>query len=88
MPERSFFAGGRAAERYGFKRIYALSLASTGLLTLLTPLVAGWGFYPFCVLRALMGVCEGATFPSLYVLAKKWVPPLKGRRICQFVRQV
>lgn len=66
--------GGRLAERFGFKRVYATSLCLAAALTLATPSAARAGLWPLGATRAALGLCLGVTFPSLYVLAKQWVP--------------
>jgi len=73
--------GGRMAEVIGGKRVIGLSMALTALLTLLIPVAAKVGGtgpddYPYLlvVIRVLMGVCEGATFPGITSMMARWAP--------------
>lgn len=72
--------GGRLAERFGIKVVYGMSIMGPGLLTLLSPVVAKASFTGFCVLRGLLGVLEGASFPSIFVMASRWAPPGEKNR--------
>ena len=66
--------GGRLAERFGVKLIYGLGLFLTGVLTLISPLVANWHVGAFIALRVLQGIFEGVSFPSLHAMTARWVP--------------
>ena len=66
--------GGRLAERFGPKLIYGLGLFVTGILSLLSPMVAHMGVSAFIALRVLQGIFEGVSFPSLHALTARWVP--------------
>nr|AKN21529.1 slc17a-6 [Schmidtea mediterranea] len=55
------------------KWIYGLSTLTTSILTFFIPLAANSGVYAMVILRFLMGVCEGPTYPSLYALCGCWV---------------
>ena len=37
------------------------------------------------VIRALMGVCEGATFPSMSAMMAKWAPQNERTRMSTFI---
>ena len=65
--------GGRLAEKYGVKKVFGLSLLMAGVLTLITPPIAKLGIWPFMVLRATLGLCEGVTFPALHAMTARWV---------------
>ncbi|EZA49274.1 Putative inorganic phosphate cotransporter [Ooceraea biroi] len=65
--------GGMLAEKFGGK--YSLIL-STAIFTLLTPVVVKWGEHNgLIVLRILMGLGEGTTFPALNAMLAQWTPP-------------
>ena len=66
--------GGRLAELYGFKRVFGIALTLCAFLTLASPFVAKQGVWYFIVLRALMGVLEGVSFPSLHAMTARWIP--------------
>ena len=50
--------GGRLAERYGTKWLFAGSILSTSVLSLFTPVVAKWSPYALIVLRIAEGLTE------------------------------
>ncbi|KAG8173079.1 hypothetical protein JTE90_015595, partial [Oedothorax gibbosus] len=73
--------GGFLAERVGAKATFGAGVLLTAVLTLLTPLAAGWGLAPFLAIRALEGVGEGLTFPAINSLISRWAPRLERSRI-------
>lgn len=67
--------GGVLAEKFGGKYTLGLGILSTGVFTLLTPLVVYYGNWQWLVaLRVLEGLGEGTTYPALNALLAKWVP--------------
>ncbi|XP_053961369.1 putative inorganic phosphate cotransporter [Anastrepha ludens] len=67
--------GGLLAEKFGGKWTLSLGILSTAFFTVITPLAiihggANW----LIVVRILMGIGEGTTFPALSVLLAQWVP--------------
>lgn len=67
--------GGLLAEKFGGKYTLALGILSTAIFTLLTPICVEWGgSTALIVLRALMGLGEGTTFPALSALLAAWIP--------------
>ncbi|XP_055920216.1 putative inorganic phosphate cotransporter isoform X2 [Eupeodes corollae] len=71
--------GGILAEKFGGKWTLCLGILSTAIFTLLTPLaIRMGGSYALIVVRVIMGMGEGTTFPALSVLIASWVP-LKER---------
>ena len=51
------FAGGLLAQRFGGKRVMLIGIASSSVLTILTPVAARKGDFPgILVVRILMGV--------------------------------
>ena len=66
--------GGRLCEYYGVKKVYGFGIFFTGILTLLSPVVAHWNVYAFMALRVLQGMFEGVSFPSLQAMTARWIP--------------
>lgn len=77
--------GGLLAQRYGGKHTMGLGIFSTALFTLLTPWVAPMGAVPLMILRLLMGLGEGTTFPALSTLLAQWAPPLERSKLGSLV---
>lgn len=78
--------GGLIAERYGGKWTLSLGILSTAIFTLLTPIVAiNGGSIALIILRILMGLGEGTTFPSLSVLLAAWVPEKERSKLGSIV---
>lgn len=68
--------GGMLAEKFGGKYSLGLGILSTAVFTLLTPVVVEWGEDTgLIVLRVLMGLGEGTTFPALNAMLAQWTPP-------------
>ncbi|XP_015588670.1 putative inorganic phosphate cotransporter isoform X2 [Cephus cinctus] len=68
--------GGILAEKFGGKYALSLGILSTAVFTLLTPLAVQLGDSTgLIVLRFLMGLGEGTTYPALNALLSKWTPP-------------
>ena len=67
--------GGLLAERYGGKWVLSLGILSTAIFTILTPVaIQEGGSTALIIVRILMGLGEGTTFPALSVLLSAWVP--------------
>lgn len=78
--------GGILAERFGGKWTLGLGILSTAGFTVLTPItVEKGGAYGLIVLRILMGLGEGTTFPALSALLASWVPERERSKIGSFV---
>lgn len=68
--------GGMLAEKFGGKYTLGLGILSTAIFTLLTPVAVDWGeSTALIVLRVLMGLGEGTTFPALNAMLAQWTPP-------------
>ncbi|CAG0885117.1 unnamed protein product [Cyprideis torosa] len=80
--------GGRLGELIGVKRLFGLSLLGASLLTLLTPVAAEWDYKALIVLRVLIGVCEGVTFPSMHAMIARWAPPHERSSFATFIYAV
>ncbi|XP_031343254.1 sialin-like [Photinus pyralis] len=74
-------AGGWLAAKFGGKYIFGTGIAATGALTIISPFVAKQSFYLLIAVRALDGLFEGMTYPSVYMIWAEWVPPLERSRI-------
>lgn len=67
--------GGWLAGRFGGKWVLAGGVLLWSLFTALTPPAAFAGFAMLIGARIVMGMGEGVTFPSIYALFSRWVPP-------------
>ena len=67
--------GGVLAGRFGGKHVLAGGVLFWSLFTALTPPAAYAGFAVLIAARIAMGMGEGVTFPSIYALFARWVPP-------------
>ncbi|XP_011496713.1 PREDICTED: sialin-like [Ceratosolen solmsi marchali] len=78
--------GGMLAERFGGKYSLGLGILSTAFFTLLTPIaVEAGGSVALIVLRVLMGLGEGTTFPALNAMLAQWTPPEERSKIGSLV---
>jgi ACS family sodium-dependent inorganic phosphate cotransporter len=68
-------AGGVLADRFGGRVVLGVGVLLWSIFTLLTPLAAGAGFGLLILCRIAMGMGEGVTFPSVYSLITRWMPP-------------
>ncbi|XP_050591921.1 putative inorganic phosphate cotransporter [Bombus affinis] len=68
--------GGMLSEKFGGKYSLGLGILATGVFTLITPLVVEYGeAIGLIIVRVLMGLCEGTTFPALNAMLAQWTPP-------------
>lgn len=67
--------GGRLAEVIGGHRVFGYSMLSASLLTLLTPFAAKLDYMAVVVLRVLLGLMLGATWPAIHPMTARWIPP-------------
>ncbi|GFY74224.1 hypothetical protein TNIN_499561 [Trichonephila inaurata madagascariensis] len=77
--------GGYIAKKFGAKRVFGGGVFLTSVLTLLTPAAVRWGTIPFIVARALEGIGEGLTYPSMNTMVSRWAPKLERSRISSAV---
>lgn len=74
------------AERFGGKYSLGLGILSTAVTTLLTPVAVQWGgATALIVLRFLMGLGEGTTFPALNSMLAQWTPPEERSKLGSLV---
>ncbi|CAL1531040.1 unnamed protein product [Lymnaea stagnalis] len=76
--------GGWLAGRFGGKKVLGIGVGLTALCTLLVPVGARWDYRAVLALRILMGIAEGASFPSMHTLWGRWAPPLERTRLSSF----
>ncbi|XP_051157949.1 putative inorganic phosphate cotransporter isoform X5 [Leptopilina boulardi] len=78
--------GGMLAESFGGKYSLGLGILSTAIFTLVTPVAVEWkGSTALIVLRILMGLGEGTTFPALNAMLAQWTPPEERSKIGSMV---
>jgi ACS family sodium-dependent inorganic phosphate cotransporter len=65
---------GRLAEIYGGKWIFFVAIVINVVCTLLCPLCSKAGFEYLILMRILMGLGGGLTFPAMNVLVAEWAP--------------
>ena len=66
--------GGYLADRFGGKVVLAYGVLLWSIFTVITPLFAYSGFWLLILIRVLMGLGEGITFPSWHALYARWIP--------------
>ncbi|CAG8718052.1 4329_t:CDS:2, partial [Cetraspora pellucida] len=72
--------GGALADKYGGKWVLSVSAASWTLFTFLTPISANFGLGYLIICRILLGIGEGACFPSVNTLIAAWFPTEEGSK--------
>ncbi|XP_012254703.2 putative inorganic phosphate cotransporter [Athalia rosae] len=77
---------GQIAQRFGARKLLAISVFICGGVSLLVPAAARYGGWTLvCVCRVAMGFCQGCVLPSLHTLLAKWAPPEERGRLGTFV---
>lgn len=77
--------GGFLATRYSAKTVLASGVVLWSLFTIATPQAASTNLGQLMLARAMMGVGEGVTYPSIQNLVRKWVPDSKRSRALAFI---
>ena len=67
--------GGMLSERYGGKWVFVLGILFSAIATVVTPPAANLGAGFFITLRALQGLGQSVTFPAMFPMLGKWIPP-------------
>ncbi|XP_045617908.2 sialin isoform X1 [Procambarus clarkii] len=67
--------GERAAEYFGSRIVFGLSVFLSSVLTLLNPVCAWASLELFIFIRIVQGAIQGVTFPALFHLLATWLPP-------------
>ena len=88
----SFFIGymgamipsGWLANRIGGKLLLGLALIGWSVFTFLTPIAASLSFAVLIATRIAMGIGEAASFPAVYNLFARWLPPTERTRAVAF----
>ena len=62
------------AELYGGKWVFFVAIVINVTCTLLSPICAAAGFEYLILMRILMGLGGGLTFPAMNVLVAEWAP--------------
>lgn len=57
---------GNIAEKFGAKQLIFVAMTSTGLLTIIIPMLADWGYFTVCILRILQGVLQVTSSMQCY----------------------
>ena len=60
--------------RIGAKWLFGLSILIPSVLTLLVPAACRDSFPAALAIRALIGLCESASFPAIYHFLPVWIP--------------
>lgn len=77
--------GGFLATRFSAKGVLAMGVVLWSMFTIATPAAAAGDLNQLLLARAMMGVGEGVTYPSIQNLARKWVPEAKRSRALAFI---
>ncbi len=67
-------AGGFLSNRFGGRNVYLVAVVLWSLCTVLTPAAAYVSFGMLLAARFMLGIGEGASFPSAYNLIHTWMP--------------
>lgn len=67
-------AGGFLSNRFGGRNVLLIAVLLWSLCTVLTPVAAYMSFGMLIVARFMLGIGEGASFPSAYNLIHAWMP--------------
>ena len=66
--------GGFLSNRFGGRTVFLLAVLLWSIFTVATPLAAYVSFGALIFARVMLGVGEGAAFPSAYNLIHRWMP--------------
>ncbi|XP_045476662.1 putative inorganic phosphate cotransporter [Harmonia axyridis] len=67
--------GGRVAEVYSAKWTMFVAVGVNVVFTLLVPLLSSISAYAIVVMRVMVGLAGGISFPGTHVLLARWSPP-------------
>ncbi|KAF5284284.1 hypothetical protein FQA39_LY04577 [Lamprigera yunnana] len=82
----SHIPGGFLADAYGGKHVLGIGVLTSALVSLVTPIgIEIGGVRLLCVLRFLIGIVQGALFPSVSTLLARWVPRKERSRLGSLV---
>jgi len=74
---------GYLAARYGGKKILLLSFLGTGIGTCLIPIHES--LWSMVIFRAIIGICQGASYPSQMALLSGWIPWFERSRALSII---
>lgn len=74
---------GTLADRYGARKVLALSIAAWSVVTMLTGFVMG--MVALLVIRLLLGITEAGAYPAAAGLIKRWAPAEERGRCSSIV---
>ena len=66
--------GGFLSNRFGGRNVFLWAVLLWSIFTVLTPIAAGISFTVLIAVRVMLGVGDGASFPSAYNLIHRWMP--------------
>ncbi|CAL1526709.1 unnamed protein product [Lymnaea stagnalis] len=75
---------GWLATRFGGKWVYAVTMLIASVATVFTPLLANASYIALIVLRVILGLVTGMTFPAMHTIWGKWAPPLERTKLITF----
>lgn len=75
---------GWVATKFGGKWILAITMLVSALGTMLTPVLAQAHYWAVIVLRIILGIATGMTFPAMHTMWGKWAPPLERTKLMTF----
>ena len=76
--------GGYLSDKFGGKLVLGYGVVMWSIFTILTPLAAHNGFFALFIMRVLMGIGEGVTFPAWQSLYARWIPFKERTRAIAF----
>ena len=76
--------GGYLSDKFGGKVVLGYGVVLWSIFTILTPLAAHNGFFALFIMRVLMGIGEGVTFPAWQSLYARWIPFKERTRAIAF----
>ncbi|XP_055343082.1 sialin-like [Paramacrobiotus metropolitanus] len=79
------FPGGWVANRFGAKYVLGLALLTSGLLSLVLPVLTRWNLWALIVVRFLQGFVGGVSFPCVHAMCGKWIPPSERTMLSMFI---
>ncbi|XP_042874625.1 putative inorganic phosphate cotransporter [Penaeus japonicus] len=72
--------GGRLAELFGTRWVLGGCILTGGICTLLSPVAARTHYGVLIALRIVLGIFQGASWPSMHACVARWIPPLERSR--------
>ena len=76
------------ADRFGGKKVLGYGLLLWSFFTIITPAFAYSGIWLLILIRVLMGLGEGITFPAWHAIYARWIPFKERTRSIAFTALV